>query len=176
MVKNGDLNKMTLLFDRYNKTLFGFFFHMSGRRDVSEDMLQTVFYRMLKYRQTFHGKGEFKSWMYFLAYNVFKDETKKNKRHQSQQDLSEYEDRIEYGVQADDSIQKEQDMIMLRNAMKSLKHDEREILVLSQFQKLPYQEISLILGISEGAVKVRVHRAFAQLKIIYLKTASYALR
>ena len=45
----------------------------------------------------------------------------------------------------------------------------REVIILSRFQELKYQEIARILDISEGAVKVRVHRAMNELKTIYLK-------
>lgn len=175
MVRNGDLDKMTLLFERHHRSLFGFFYHMTGKKDFSEDLIQTVFYRMLKYRNSFQGSGEFKKWMYFLSFNVLKDEMKKNKRKYAEKSLSEFEDQVEYGELAGDAIEKEQDLSLLRNAIGKLSPDERRILILSKFQQLRYNEISEILGISEGAVKVRVHRAFTQLKNIYLKTASYAL-
>lgn len=175
MVKNGDLDKMTFLFEKYHRSLFGFFYHMTGKRDLSEDLLQTVFYRMLKYRNSFQGNGEFRNWMYYLSFNVLKDEVRKNKRRYMEQDLSEIEDKIDYGTQADEGIRKEQDLEMLHSAIAKLTDDERKILILSKFQKLQYNEIAKILGISEGAVKVRVHRAFAQLKSIYLKKVSYAL-
>ena len=59
--------------------------------------------------------------------------------------------------------------------MNNLSLADREILVLSQFQKLKYQEIARIMNTTEGAVKVRVHRAFNQLKALYLKTESYGM-
>lgn len=53
LVKAGDLETMSLLFERHHQTLFGFLFHLTQRREASEDMVQTVFYRMLKYRSSF---------------------------------------------------------------------------------------------------------------------------
>lgn len=49
-VKTGDLSKMGLFFERYHRELFGFLYHISNSPDAGEDMVQTVFYRMLKYR------------------------------------------------------------------------------------------------------------------------------
>jgi RNA polymerase sigma factor (sigma-70 family) len=72
-VKNGDLDKLGLLFERHHRALFGFVFHMTGQRELSEDMVQNVFYRILKYRHTFRGDGEFKTWMYHMARNVIND-------------------------------------------------------------------------------------------------------
>ena len=45
----------------------------------------------------------------------------------------------------------------------------REVLVLSRFQELKYGEIALLLNTTEGAVRVRAHRALNELKTIYLR-------
>ncbi|HEV7347745.1 RNA polymerase sigma factor [Telluribacter sp.] len=168
-VRAGDLDKMGLLFERYHRELFGYLYHMSGRPDVSEDIVQTVFYRMLKYRHTFTGEGAFRSWMYHLARNVLVDTAQKNKRLAYHHDLVEYAEKIGDGTAADEPLQKEQDLATLQDALASLSPEYREVLVLSRFQELKYEEIARILDTTEGAVKVRVHRAMNELKKIYLK-------
>ena len=47
-VKQGKVDKMGLLFERYHRPLFGFFYHLGSDGNTSEDLVQTVFYRMLK--------------------------------------------------------------------------------------------------------------------------------
>jgi len=174
-VKNGDLEKMAQLFKRHQRALYGFLYHMTRHRESSEDMVQNVFYRILKYRHTFSGNGEFTSWMYYLALNVLKDNYKKNKQISKQSDISSYSEKIGDSNLTDERFQKEQEVNLLYDAMKNLSIADREILVLSQFQKLKYQEIARIINTSEGAVKVRVHRAFKQLKTLYLKTVTYGM-
>src|SRR6202000_2533051 len=93
-VKSGDLDKMALLFQRYHRPLYGFLFHMTGQREPSEDMVQTVFYRMLKSRHTFTGEGEFKTWMYHIARNGLIDHYKKVSRTGKHVDVSEWSERI----------------------------------------------------------------------------------
>ena len=79
-VKSGDVDRMGLLFERYHRPLFGFLYHMlGGSRASSEDLVQNVFYRMLKYRHTYTGEGEFRTWMYHLARNVLADHIRKNR-------------------------------------------------------------------------------------------------
>ncbi len=167
-VKAGNLDTMGLLFERYHRPLFGFLFHMTNQREASEDMLQTVFYRMLKYRHTFTGDGEFRSWMYHLARNVLVDHSKQNKQSSQQYDLAEVAERIGGGPMADERFQKEQELDTLNRAMAKLSPDNREVLVLSRYQELKYEEIARVLNTTEGAIKVRVHRAMAELKKIYL--------
>jgi RNA polymerase sigma-70 factor (ECF subfamily) len=169
-VKEGDLNRMGLLFERYHRELFGFLYHMSGNPDASEDMVQTVFYRMLKYRHTFTGEGSFRTWMYHLARNVLADSVQQNKRSAQQYDVQAYADRIGGGTMADESLQKEQELALLQEALSRLSADHREVLVMSRYQELKYEEIARLLNTTEGAVKVRVHRAMNELKKIYLNS------
>lgn len=64
---------------------------------------------------------------------------------------------------------------MLSAAMDKLSAENRELLVLCRFQELKYHEIAKVLNMTEGAVKVRVHRALNQLKITYLQLHSKEL-
>lgn len=162
-VKSGDLDKMGLLFERYNRPLFGFFYHMTHKPDLSEDLVQNVFYRMLKYRHTFTGDGEFRTWMYHLARNVLNDSVRQN-RSFNFYDLNDLADQIGGGVPADEGFERQQDQEFLHEAMGTLSPEYREVLILSRFQEMKYDEIAKVLQINEGTVKVRVHRALGELK------------
>lgn len=166
-VKAGDLDRMGLLFERHYRPLFGFLYRMTADRENSEDMVQNVFLRMLKYRHTFKGDGEFRTWMYYLARNVLNDFHKSNKKQagplENQADVAD--------DTAGNAMDKEEQVHLLNRALNRLSEENREILVLSRYQELPYSEIAQILNISEANVRVRIHRAMAQLKAAYLKLA-----
>lgn len=168
-VKAGDVDRMGLLFERYHRKLFGFLYHMLGEAEASEDLVQTVFYRMLKYRHTYTGEGEFRTWMYHLARNVLADHVKKNRHSVRHADVAEWSEKIGGGARADETLQREQEVATLHRALGHLSDDYREVLVLSRFQELKYEEIARVLNTTEGAVKVRVHRAMNELKTIYLR-------
>ena len=53
--------------------------------------------------------------------------------------------------------------------MAHLPHDKRELLLLSRYQRLKYEEIAQLLGCSVTAVKLRVHRAMKDLRAVYFK-------
>jgi RNA polymerase sigma-70 factor (ECF subfamily) len=168
-VKAGQLDKMGLLFERYHRVLFAFLYHSTGQAAQSEDLVQTVFYRMLKYRHTFLGNGEFRTWMYHLARNVLNDSIRKNHRMVYQADVTLMSEKTVSTPAADIQLEKSQAIEMLHTALAKLSSDHREVLVLSRFQELSYQEIAEILQTSEGNIKVKVHRAMKELKHIYLK-------
>jgi len=168
-VKEGDLYPMGVLFKRYHRELFGFFYHMYGNPDACEDLVQTAFYRMIKYKSSFTGEGTFRSWMYQLARNVLLDHVQQNKRSGHRQNLDDYAEKFGGGTLADESIQRSEQTLQVRNALARLSEAHREVLVMSEYQELKYKEIAEILNITEGAVKTRVHRAINELKITYLK-------
>lgn len=128
--------------------------------------MQTVFYRMLKYRYTFTGDGEFRAWMYHLARNVLADFAKKNRHAAHHTDVAEH---LVGGLSADAGLEQAQDVVQLHQALERLRPEDCEILVLSRFQELKYAEIARVLGTIEGTVKVRVHRAMNELKTTYLR-------
>lgn len=168
-VKNGDIDKMGMLYERYYGQLYRFLYNMTRQKELSEDMVQNVFLRMLKYPDGFMGHGEFKTWMYHIARNTVYDHFRKVKRSPAHSDLKIYEERIEGEQYTDTQIEKEQELKILETAMEKLSDENRELLILCRFQELKYHEIALILNTTEGAVKVRVHRALNQLKSNYLK-------
>jgi RNA polymerase sigma factor (sigma-70 family) len=103
---------------------------------------------------------------------VLNDHFKKNKRTPSKYNLKDFEESIEVGQHADYQIERNQELKTLEMAIEDLSEENRELLILCRYQELKYQEIAKILEITEGAVKVRVHRALNQLKSSYLKIAN----
>jgi RNA polymerase sigma-70 factor (ECF subfamily) len=167
-VRDGDLDKMSLLFERYKKPLFGFFYHMNKDAALSEDLVQNVFLRILKYRYLFRGDGDFRTWMFHIARNVSHDHFRKSKVT-AKDSLEAWQDRLGSDDNRSSGIQREEEMHLLSMAMDRLPEDKREILVLSKFQDKKYKEIGELLGCSEGAVKVKVFRALQELKEMYQK-------
>lgn len=168
-VQNGDIDKMGLLYERYHRQLFRFLYNMTRQKELSEDLVQNVFIRMLKYNDGFLGHGEFKTWMYRIARNTLYDHFRKVKKTPTYSDVKDYETSIAGEQFTDASIEKEQELKLLETAMEKLSTENRELLILCRFEELKYHEIAKILNTTEGAIKVRIHRALKQLKSNYLQ-------
>jgi RNA polymerase sigma-70 factor (ECF subfamily) len=167
-VKEGDLGKLGLLFERYKRPLYGFFYGLTKNGEVSEDLVQNVFFRILKYRYLFRGEGDFKTWMFHIARNVNNDHFRKNKLN-AKDSLEQWQERLGSDENRSTEIQNDEELQILSMAMDRLPVDKREILLLSKFQDKKYKEIGEIIGCSEGAVKVKVFRALQELKEVYRK-------
>jgi RNA polymerase sigma factor (sigma-70 family) len=166
-VKTGDVDKLGLLYERYNKNLFGYFWRLSGSIEVSEDLVQTVFYRILKNRKQYRGKGKFTSWMYQIAHNLWADFYRKNKRLDSIEDYKHWH--LKDGLSIDEQIDREEQLRHLKYAMDQLSAEKKEVLILSKYQGLKYNEIADLLKTTEGAIKTRIFRALNELRELYMK-------
>jgi RNA polymerase sigma-70 factor (ECF subfamily) len=175
-VRGGDLRKLALLFERHHRALYNFFVHMTGSRDLSEDLVQEVFFRILRYRHTYDESRPFPAWLYQIARNVKLEGTKKRNRELRVVKPAREDGEIEREPAApepgaEESLRKQQEIGLLRRALERLPDEKREVLVLSRFQNMAYDHIAQVLGCEVGAVKVRVYRAVRELGQIYMDLA-----
>jgi RNA polymerase sigma-70 factor (ECF subfamily) len=66
-----------------------------------------------------------------------------------------------------DDMAKQQDLTLLYRALRELPEDKRELIVLSRFQGLTYEQIGRIVGCETGTAKVRVFRAMKEVGKIF---------
>ena len=160
-VKNGDMDKAAILYERYKKKLYNFFLYKSnGDKEKSEDGVHQVFYRMIKYRQSYKEANNFRVWIYSIAWNI---------QHQDFQQQARMND-----VRANYQATEEYTLIDDRHAavhyaLKQLPGPYREVLVMSRFLGLKYDEIAEINNCSVGVIKTRVFRAISSLREVYFK-------
>lgn len=165
-VRNGDIRKLGLLFERHHRRLYNFFLRMTANREASQDLVQDVFFRMLKYRHTYQGKSKFTVWMFQIARNARVDYFKKRKEVVANEAQSEqmHPDPI-----VTEQMEMQEDVVLLHTAFTKLAVKDREVLELSRFQNLKYHEISDIMGCAVGTVKARVHYAIKNLRDIFFE-------
>ncbi len=168
MVKKGDLEKAAILFERYQAMLYNFFVKLSFETELSKDLTQNVFYRLIKYRNSFNESKAFKAWFFQLARNQYLDHVSNAKNKRSRfDDLEKLAHKAAENMQ--DQTQAEREKVLYK-ALSLLDEEQRELIVLSKFQKMKYTDIAQILNITEAAVKVKVHRAIKKLKGVYFMT------
>ena len=164
-VKSGDLQQASVLFERYNKRIFNFLARMTMDREVAEDLTQNVFLRMIKYRTSYREGNKFHSWIYQVARNVFSDhyQSVKNKRA----DFVDVQKMSDHMADGEESMMMDEQEKLLQRSMAMLNEEQRELLVLTRFQQMKYEEVAVIMNTSVANIKVKVHRAIGKLREHY---------
>ena len=168
-VRDGELDALGELFERHHGPLYGFLVKLTGHRTAAEDIAQTVFQRMLKYRDTYRDDGSFTAWMYHLARRCASDHFRKSNAAPTATDPASLRDHADETPHAGERAAIRDDHALLHFALGQLDRNDREVLLLSRFQELSFAEIATILECSVGAAKVRAHRALRELRDTYFQ-------
>ena len=164
MVQQEKLIHLEPLFLRYQKQLYNYFLKCTLDREASQDLTQSAFIRVMKYRHSFGINRSFRVWLFQIARNLVRD------HFQDNPDIHESFDPDKHSPEdAGEAITEEQlaRETRLHKAMALLPADKRELVVLAKLQGMKYEDIAKIRNTSTGAVKVQVHRAIAQLRVCY---------
>ena len=166
MVRDGDVGQLGILFERHHGRLYNYCLRLTGNSEASRDLVQEVFFRMLKYRATYRGEGTFLPWFYRLARNACFDHLRGSGR-EVPADVEAMEEAAP-GPAPSEEAERREEVRLLSRALHRLPVDKRELLVMARFGALGYREIAETLGTTVGAVRVRVHRALKELRQVYL--------
>lgn len=157
----GDANSATTLFERYFGPLYAFF-----RNKVSEgidDLVQDTFVELLRGRAKFRQAGNFRSYLFGTARHVLLKELRH--RHRGAK-MIEFGETSIAALEPTPSgvIMRTQQERILSQALRRLPLDDQILFELYEWEKLDARDVGQVLGISEPAVRSRLHRAKARLQ------------
>src|SRR5919106_2066259 len=148
--RGGDIGAFEILVRRYQGDVWRLCYHLLRNEAAADDATQDAFVRAFRFLSRYRGDSKFSTWLFQVARNCAVDEIRRAGRR------STLARRVEGPeVPAPDSTLG----IEVREAVASLAMDLREPVVLIDVFGLSYHEVSDILGLPEGTVKSRVHRA-----------------
>ena len=148
-----------LFYRNWKDRIFNYLMRMTGDGSLAVDIMQETFARHFDH---YGEKNRDIPLLYRIARNLFMDEKRRGKK---QCGLAAT-DAEEPCIDQDRHLMIRAEYRRVMTAMGLLDQDEREILALAAGGDLSYREIALLVGVSEGNVKVKVHRARLRLRQI----------
>ncbi len=165
-VQAGHTSPLGELYERHKEGLFAYFYRCSRDRYLSEDLVQNVFIKVLKYKDQFKGAGAFNYWLYRIARNTWLDTVKKNEPTLRAVQIDN--DRLEgsYSMKAAHLMSQEDQKQKLSKALDMISHDKKDAIILSRYHGLDYKTIAEMSDCTENAIKSRVMRGLAEIREI----------
>ena len=166
-VMSGDTGRLAILYEKYKRPLYAYFYKVTrGNRPASEDLVQIVFHRVLKYKERYSEPGSFVNWLFGIARNCGIDY---NRTRRFSYSIDPYSNQLLGDDDTEENLFKKERLGNLYRALDRLDPSDKEILILGKIDELKYKDIATILDCSESAVRVRIFRALKRLKEVYVK-------
>ena len=163
----GDRRAFERLFALVAPPIHGFFMRSFHSRAVADDLLQTTFLKVHRARDQYAQDRPLRPWLFAIAARVRVDELRSKQRtvaHDAEVALQAEESSSSPSIVDADS-ERSNLALQVRAAIDELPEPQRVVLLLHRYQELSFAEIAEALGSTEGAVKVRASRAYAELRL-----------
>lgn len=154
------------IFDKNSKKIFHLCYGYTGDEDSANDLLQETFLKVWQNLEKFKKNSLISTWIYRIAVNTCLTYLRSEKR----QAKDEITDNI-LETRAEDFSEKNEQIAMLYKCISKLEENDRLIITMV-LDELPYAEIAEISGISEGNLRVKIHRIKIKLTELFNHYAS----
>lgn len=165
--KQGDQNAQGKLVQLWYKRIYNFAFKFFLDHDLAMEVSQKTFISMCRNLSGLQDIARFKSWLYKIAVNYCREEARKMKGSKSLSFNSvwnnEAEDspRWESSAQRHDNPERQLQQLelsdILQQALTELSEEQREVVIMKEYEGLKFREIAEVLNISENTVKSRMY-------------------
>jgi RNA polymerase sigma-70 factor, ECF subfamily len=172
-VQSGDADSLGTLVARWEQPLFRFAFRLLQRTEDARDVCQETFLRILTRSERYRAGARFSTWMYQIALNLCRDHMRRRKRWRLLSFDGEEAGpelrgraRTEEDLTANPGAALERDELRraILKALDTLVPEQREVLVLKEYEGLKFRQIAEILGCPESTVKSRMYYGLTALK------------
>jgi RNA polymerase sigma-70 factor (ECF subfamily) len=162
LVKENHSGATLILVNRHKKMVFNLAYRLLGNYHVAEEAAQDSFVKSFQSIHSFRNDSQFATWLYRICYNTCI--TYKRKKIL---EISELNESNSGGILADQplsSIEQMDRSVYLNRALSNLNPEDAAIVNLFYVDDIPTNEIATIVGLSEGNVRIKLHRARKKLK------------
>ncbi len=162
----GDRNAFAGIVERYTPLLYSLAFRTLGRGEEAEEAVQEIFLRAFRALPRFRLDRRFHPWLYTIALNYLRTVARRQRRRRGLRLVrlgEELEAVADPGPQPTAALELEDGERLAQEALAGLPPLYREVFLLREVEGLSVHDTADTLGIPEGTVKIRLHRARREL-------------
>lgn len=177
LVKNyidGNENALAILVNRHQSKIYGFIYSKVLDRDLSDDIFQDTFIKVIKTLKSnsYNEEGKFLPWVMRIAHNLIIDYFRKNKKmpmYRETEEFSIFSIMTDNSPNVESRIISEQVETDLLKLINELPNDQKEVLEMRIYQDLSFKEIADLTGVSINTALGRMRYALMNLRRIIEK-------
>ncbi|WP_116788871.1 RNA polymerase sigma factor [Flavobacterium psychrotrophum] len=177
LVKNyvgGDENALATLIKRHQSKIYGFIYSKVSDRDISDDIFQDTFIKVIKTLKSnsYNEEGKFLPWVMRISHNLIVDHFRRNKKmpmHRETEEFSIFSIMTDNSPNVESRIITEQVETDLKRLIMELPEDQKEVLQMRMYQDLSFKEIADLTGVSINTALGRMRYALMNLRKVIEK-------
>ncbi len=155
---------------RWERKIFALCYGMLNREDEARDAAQETFIAAYKNLAKFRGDAKVSSWLHRIAVNQCLTTKRRNKSRSENfldEESNEQEKVFIAPAHLSPSRKTEQNerLLLIRQAVKALPTDLRQVVIMKEFEEMTFQEISESLELPLSTIKSRLYTALKQLRL-----------
>jgi RNA polymerase sigma-70 factor (ECF subfamily) len=166
--RQGEASAFDVLVGRWEDKIRGACWRVLGSEDEARDVAQEAFLKAYRGLSGFKQEARFSSWLYQIAVNLCRDRLRR-RRTRAAVSLDELESSgpvlAEVGPGVQDALIKEDLASAVRRAIGALSPEQREVVILKEYQGLTFLEIAQTLDVPVSTVKTRLYRGLGQMRL-----------
>ena len=175
--QNGDLEAFEILMHHHVEAIVSYLYRFMPDKDDIDDIVQEVFLKAFCNLSRFNSaQGQFRSWLFRIATNTSLDEIKRRKRVAANREALVTHLQRETARNEWESDNELVQVSNIESAIQSLPTTQRQVVLLSYFHDLSWQEIANTLGIPIGTVKSRMSSALSRLRQLVISVEDGEIR
>ncbi len=177
--REGDKQAQGRLVHLWYKRIYNYGYKFFFDHDAATEVAQKTFIAMCRYIGTLQDAGRFKSWLYTIAVNTCREELRRQSGRQSvsldsmMMNLPDDSPRWEGSDHRYDNperrFQQQELADLLQACLKELSAEQREVVIMKEYEGFKFREIAEALNVSENTVKSRLYYGLDALKKILAK-------
>jgi RNA polymerase sigma-70 factor (ECF subfamily) len=163
----GDDRAFEQLYERYKRPIYQYVYRRLANAGRAEELTQEVFLGLLRSRGSWRQESSFKTYVYRIALNQCASEARRadfRKLDPLERPDGSTVDVAGEGPGPDSETSRREEAELVTRALEQIDPDQREVIILREYQGLAYEEIAEITGVALGTVKSRLFRAKLELK------------
>ncbi|HEY9007817.1 MAG TPA: sigma-70 family RNA polymerase sigma factor [Ohtaekwangia sp.] len=174
--KQGDQNAQGKLVQLWYKRIYNFSYKFFMDHDLAMEVSQKTFISMCRSLAGLQDIARFKSWLYKIAINYCREEARKKKGSRSlsfdvvwnreAEDSPAWESSSQRYANPESQYRQSELSDILQQALCELSDEQREVVIMKEYEGLKFREIAEVLNISENTVKSRMYYGLDGLKKI----------
>lgn len=162
-LRRRDPAALEALFERYADRIYRLAVSILHDEQQADGVVQNTFLALIRHADSLEGRSSVGTWLYRVGYNECMMRLR-SARPDFELDALPDEDTmpacfVDWSAVPDRVIDSAEAAGEMERAIASLKHDLRMVFILRDIEGLSTEETAQTLGITPGAVKVRLHRA-----------------